>query len=146
MSPQMHDKIMQAKSSHSKIYFDQRTDPHYLVPERPTEFAFERANPSDKRLLLLQRHATYAAIRELLDETRDINQLKTNIHEHDQKDQIFSKATISPRIRAITRHKAHLNCTKFKKAPQEKTQQSVRTIVSCTLDTKSTHPKFNGRT
>jgi hypothetical protein len=46
MPTQMHDKIMQAKKSHSKIYFDQRTDPHHLVPGRPTEFAFERANRS----------------------------------------------------------------------------------------------------
>jgi hypothetical protein len=44
----MHDKIMQAKKSHSKTYFNQRTDPHHLVPERPTEFAFERVVPVAK--------------------------------------------------------------------------------------------------
>jgi hypothetical protein len=87
MPPQVHDKIMQAKNSHSKIYFDQRTDPHYLVPDKPIKFTFERANTSDKRLSLLQRHATHFSIRELLDETRDINQLMINIHEHDHKDQ-----------------------------------------------------------
>ncbi len=87
MPPQMHDKIMQAKKSHSKIYIDQRADPHYLVPEKPTDFAYDRANPSDKRLSLLQRHATHVSIRELLDETRDINQLMTDSHEHDHKDQ-----------------------------------------------------------
>jgi hypothetical protein len=59
MPPKMHDMIMQAKRSHSNIYSNQRTDPHYLVPERPIEFAFERANPSDKRLSLLQRCTTY---------------------------------------------------------------------------------------
>jgi hypothetical protein len=87
MPPQMHDKIMQAKKSHSKFYFDQRTDSQYLVPEKPTEFAFERANTSDERLSLLQRHATNVSIRELLDETRDINQLMTNSHERNHKDQ-----------------------------------------------------------
>jgi hypothetical protein len=87
MPPQMHDKIMQAKKSHSRYYFDQRTVPHYLVPERPTEFAFERVNTSDERLSLLQRHATSVSIRELLDETRHINQLMINSHERDHKDQ-----------------------------------------------------------
>jgi hypothetical protein len=87
MPPQMHDKIMQVKKSHSKLYFEQRTDPHYLVPERPVEFAFERANTSDERLSLLQRHATNVSIRELLDEKRDINQLMTNSQERDHKDQ-----------------------------------------------------------
>jgi hypothetical protein len=33
MPPKMHEQIMQAKKSHSKIYLEQRTDPHYLVPE-----------------------------------------------------------------------------------------------------------------
>ncbi len=75
MPPKMHDKIMQAKKSHSKIYSDQRTVPHYLVPERPTEYAFERADPNDKRLSLLQRCATYYSVTDLLDETSDLTHL-----------------------------------------------------------------------
>jgi hypothetical protein len=86
MPPQMHDKMMQAKQSHSKLYFEQRTDPHYLVPERPVEFAFERANKSDERLSLFQRHATNVSIRELLDETREVNQLLTHSQELEHKD------------------------------------------------------------
>ena len=72
MPPKMHDMIMQAKRSHSNIYSNQRTDPHYLVPETPMEFAFERADPHDKRLSLLQRCATYYSVSDLLDETRDL--------------------------------------------------------------------------
>jgi hypothetical protein len=89
MPPQMHDKIMQVKKSHSTIYFDQRTNPHYLVPERPIEFAFERANTSNEPLSLLQRHATNVSIRELLDETSDINQFMINqvMNQPDHKDQ-----------------------------------------------------------
>jgi hypothetical protein len=80
MPPKMHDKIMEAKISHSKIYSDQRTDPHYFVPERPTEFAFERADPNDKRLsLLLQRCATYYSVTDLLEETSDLTHLMSTV-------------------------------------------------------------------
>jgi hypothetical protein len=73
MPPKMHEMIMQAKRSHSNIFYsNQRKDPHYLVPERPSNFAFERANPNDKRLSLLQRCATYFSVSDLLEETRDL--------------------------------------------------------------------------
>ena len=71
---------MQAKRSHSEIYLEQRTDPHYLVPEKPTEFAFERANPNDKHLSLLQRCATYLSVKDLLDEADDITHLMSTVH------------------------------------------------------------------
>jgi hypothetical protein len=80
MLPKMHDMIMQAKRSHSNIYSNQRTDPHYLVPERPIEFAFEQADPNDKRLSLLQRCATYYSVSDLLDETSDLTHLMSTVH------------------------------------------------------------------
>jgi hypothetical protein len=90
MPPKMHDdKIMQAKRLQSKIYADQRTDPHYLVPERPTEFAFERADPNDKRLSLLQRCATYYSVTDLLEETSDLTHLMStvsNVHDATEVD------------------------------------------------------------
>jgi hypothetical protein len=68
MPPAMHDKILHAKKTHSEIYSGQRTDPHYLVPERPMEFAFKRAKtPNDKLLSLLQRCAAYLSVKDLLD-------------------------------------------------------------------------------
>jgi hypothetical protein len=79
MPPKMHDMIMQAKRSHSNVYSNQRTDPHYLVPERPIEFAFERADPIDKRLSLLQRCATYNSVSDLLDETSDLTHLMSTV-------------------------------------------------------------------
>ncbi len=86
MPPKMHDMIMEAKKSHSKIYSNQRTDPHYLVPERPTEFAFERAHPNDKRLSLLQRCAIYYSVTDLLDETSDLTYLMSAVNKHDVTD------------------------------------------------------------
>jgi hypothetical protein len=83
MPPKMHDMIMQAKRSHSNIYSNQRTDPHYLVPERPIEFAFERADPNDKRLSLLQRCATYYSVSNLLDETSDLTHLMSTVSKQD---------------------------------------------------------------
>ncbi len=56
----------------SKRTTKKRTDPHYLVPERPTKFAFEQANPNDKRLSLRQRCAAYLSVLDLLEETSDI--------------------------------------------------------------------------
>jgi hypothetical protein len=67
------------KKNALEIYSDQRTDPHYLVPERPTEFAFERADPNDKRLSLLQRCATYFSVTDLLDETSDLTHLMSTV-------------------------------------------------------------------
>jgi hypothetical protein len=84
MPPKMHDMIMQAKRSHSNIYSNQRTDPHYLVPERPSEFAFERANTNDKRLSLLQRCATYYSVSDLLDETSDLTRNLMSIDHNDR--------------------------------------------------------------
>jgi hypothetical protein len=85
MPPKMHDMIMQAKRSHSNIYSNQRTDPHYLVPERPIEFAFERADPNDKRLSLLQRCATYYySVSNLLDETSDLTHNLMSIDHNDR--------------------------------------------------------------
>jgi hypothetical protein len=84
MPPKMHDMIMQAKRSHSNIYSNQRTDPHYLVPERPMEFAFERADPNDKRLSLLQRCATDYSVSDLLDETSDLTHNLMSIDHNDR--------------------------------------------------------------
>jgi hypothetical protein len=86
MPLEMHDKMMQANKSHSKIYLEQRTDPHYLVPEKPTEFAFERANPDDKGLSLLQRYATYLSVKDLLNEADDITHLMSTVHDATEVD------------------------------------------------------------
>jgi hypothetical protein len=86
MPPKMHDMIMQAKRSHSNIYSNQRTDPHHLVPERPMEFAFERADPNDKRLSLLQRCATYYSVTDLLDETSNLTYLMITVSKQDVTD------------------------------------------------------------
>jgi hypothetical protein len=79
MPPKMHDMIMQAKRSHPNIYPNQRTDPHYIVPERPIEFAFERSDTNEKRLSLLQRCATYYSVSDLLDETSDLIHLMSTV-------------------------------------------------------------------
>jgi hypothetical protein len=84
MPAKMHDMIMQAKRSHSNIYSNQRTNPHYLVPEKPIEFAFERADPNDKRLSLLQRCATYYSVSDLLDETSDLTRNLMSIDRNDR--------------------------------------------------------------
>jgi hypothetical protein len=86
MPPKMHDMIMQAKRSHSNIYSNQRTDPHYIVPERPIEFAFERSDKNDKRLSLLQRCATYYSVSNLLDETSDLAHLMSTVSKQDVTD------------------------------------------------------------
>jgi hypothetical protein len=84
--PRCMKKFMQAKRSHSEIYSEQRTDPHHLVPERPTEFAFERANPNDKRLSLLQRCAAYHSVTDLLEETSDLTHLMSTVHSSTEVD------------------------------------------------------------
>jgi hypothetical protein len=128
----MHEKIMQAKRSHSEIYLEQRTDPHYLVPEKPTEFAFERANPNDKHLSLLQRCATYLSVKDLLDEADDITHLMSTVHNATEVDM--------PIMRAKTHQSAHQKCARSMKSPMEMMQVSVRTIVSCIYEGHKVHP------
>ncbi len=38
MPPAMREKIVQAKNGQSRFFSEQRTNPHYLVPEKKTEF------------------------------------------------------------------------------------------------------------
>jgi hypothetical protein len=69
MPPQMWDKIYAAKASRSPYYHDQqRNNPHHLVPEKKTEFYFERADTRDPRVSKLQRYAAVTSVKELLHE------------------------------------------------------------------------------
>ena len=72
MPPVMREKIVQAKNGHSRFFSDQRTNPHYLVPEKKTEFIFEPADTNDPIVSKLQNCATVFSVQELLNEINDV--------------------------------------------------------------------------
>jgi hypothetical protein len=53
MPPAMRKKLVQAKNQHSKIYLEQRTNPHHLIPDtvKKVEFRFVPADTSICELL-----------------------------------------------------------------------------------------------
>jgi hypothetical protein len=76
----------------------------------------------------------------------DINQFMINqvMNEPDHKDQdAFDGGNIADDS-GYPRRKAQMNHATFSNPPQGKTQLSAHTTASCILDTRSTHPKFNG--
>ena len=72
MPPAMREKIVQAKNGHSRFFSEQRTNPHYLVPEKKTEFIFEPADTNDPIVSKLQNCATVFSVQDLLNETNDV--------------------------------------------------------------------------
>ena len=72
MPPAMREKIVQAKNEHSRFFSEQRTNPHYLVPEKETEFIFEPADTNDPIVSKLQNFATVFSVQDLLNETNDV--------------------------------------------------------------------------
>jgi hypothetical protein len=72
MPPAMREKIVQAKNGHSRFFSEQRTNPHYLVPEKKTEFLFEPADTNDPIMSKLQNCATVFSVQDLLNETNDV--------------------------------------------------------------------------
>jgi hypothetical protein len=66
MPPQIWNTIGKAKSDKSTYYRDQRTNPHYLLPEKTTEFYFERADPNDPRVSKMQRMTAVTSVTDLL--------------------------------------------------------------------------------
>ena len=72
MPPAMREKIVQAKNGHSRFFSEQRTNPHYLVPEKKTEFIFEPADTNDPIVSKLQNCATVFSVQELLNEINDV--------------------------------------------------------------------------
>ena len=72
MPPAMREKIVQAKNGHSRFFSDQRTNPHYLVPEKKTEFIFEPADTNDPIVSKLQNCATVFSVQDLLNEINDV--------------------------------------------------------------------------
>ena len=72
MPPAMREKIVQAKNGHSRFFSEQRTNPHYLVPEKKTEFIFEPADTNDPIVSKLQNCATVFSVQDLLNEINDV--------------------------------------------------------------------------
>ncbi len=74
MPPGMRQKLVQAKNQRSKIYLEQRTNPHHLIPDtvKQVEFCFVPTDMSDPRVAKLQRDETATSIHELLTEVEDV--------------------------------------------------------------------------
>jgi hypothetical protein len=72
MPPAMREKIVQAKKGHSRFFSEQRTNPHYLVPEKKTEFIFESADTNDPIVSKLQNCATVFSVQDVLNEINDV--------------------------------------------------------------------------
>jgi hypothetical protein len=72
MPPAMREKIVQAKNGQSRFFSEQRTNPHYLVPEKKTEFIFEPADTNDPIVSKLQNCATVFSVQDLLNEINDV--------------------------------------------------------------------------
>jgi hypothetical protein len=74
MPPAMRQKLIQAKNQRSKIYLEQRTNPHHLIPDtvKKVEFCFVPADMSDPNVAMLQRDETVTSIHELLAEVEDV--------------------------------------------------------------------------
>jgi hypothetical protein len=74
MPPGMRQRLDQAKNQRSKIYLEQRTNPHHLIPDtvKQVEFCFFPADMSDPRVAKLQRDETATSIHELLTEVEDV--------------------------------------------------------------------------
>jgi hypothetical protein len=74
MPPAMRQKLLQAKNQRSKIYLEQRTNPHHLIPDtvKKVEFCFVPADMSDPNVANLQRDETVTSICELLAEVDDV--------------------------------------------------------------------------
>ncbi len=74
MPPSMRQKLVQAKNQRSKIYLEQRKNPHHLIPDtvKQVEFCFVPADMSDPRVAKLQRDETATSIHELLTEVEDV--------------------------------------------------------------------------
>jgi hypothetical protein len=64
--PGMRQKLDQAKNQRSKIYLEQRTNPHHLIPDtvKQVKFCFVPADMSDPRVAKLQRDETATSIHE----------------------------------------------------------------------------------
>jgi hypothetical protein len=74
MPPSMRQKLVQAKNQRSKIYLEQRTNPHHLIPDtvKKVELCFVPADMSDPNVAKLQRDETVTSIHELLAEVEDV--------------------------------------------------------------------------
>jgi hypothetical protein len=70
--PAMREKIVQAKNGYSRFFSGQRTNPHYLVPEKKTEFIFEPADTNDPIVSKLQKCATGFSVQDVLNEINDV--------------------------------------------------------------------------
>ncbi len=99
MPPKMWNSILRARKKDSKYYNDQRTNSHYLVPEKDTEFLFEQADPSDLRESKLQRMAAVSSVNDLLhevDEVMDYIKTHTGVTDNfDYEDREIAEEAIS---------------------------------------------------
>jgi hypothetical protein len=104
----MWDAIIRAKSEHSRYYEEQRTDPHYLVPEKSTEFMFERAEPGDVvTSIRLQRCAAVISAKALLNKVDDVmlyikennGVIDDHVHEDGEVAEDASSITSAPTVR-----------------------------------------------
>jgi hypothetical protein len=70
MPPAMGQKLAQAKNQRFKIYLEQRTNPHHLIPDtvKKVEYCFVPADMSDPNIEKLQQDETVTSIQELLAE------------------------------------------------------------------------------
>ncbi len=70
----MRQKLVQAKNQRSKIYLEQRTNPHHFIPDtvKKVEFCFVPADMSDPNVAKLQRDETVTSICDLIAEVDDV--------------------------------------------------------------------------
>ena len=74
MPPAMGQKLAQAKNQRFKIYLEQRTNPHHLIPDtvKKVEYCFVPADMSDPNIEKLQQDETVTSIEDLLAEVDDV--------------------------------------------------------------------------
>ena len=105
MPPAMREKIVQAKNGHSRFFSEQRTNPHYLVPEKKTEFIFEPADTNDPIVSKLQNCATVFSVQDLLNEINDVMNFIESMK--DVTDDLFEdQGKTTQDAKGITPHRA----------------------------------------
>jgi hypothetical protein len=147
MPPAMREKIVQAKNGHSRFFSEQRTNPHYLVPEKKTGSIFEPADTNDPIVSKLQNCVTVFSVQDVLNEINDVMNFVESMK--DVTDDLFEDQG------KTTQDANSIAPTRDTKASEQKrvispryllieTQPSVHTIASCIMDPESIHPKYNG--
>jgi hypothetical protein len=81
----MWEQICAARANKSPYYSDQRTNPHHLVPERKTEFFFDKADARDPLVSRLQRYTAVTSVTNLLQEVEETMQY-VKMHSGDELD------------------------------------------------------------